>query len=171
MSGILFGTADGVAKVIPIDYAGGTVVHINAGAAGLVLALIVGQRAGFKTQRMPPHKPTLTMVGAGLLWVGWLGSNVGSMNRYGLSETEIADFLSQSGVVWLNTVLAACVGMLGWLLAEKLRTSVRTPAGVPGRSRVRNTVRPPSADSSVCAPQIDPSAFPNRRQPLSSLTS
>ena len=61
------------------DYAGGTVVHINAGIAGLVLALIIGKRIGFGKEPMRPHNLTLTMIGAGLLWFGWYGFNVGSI--------------------------------------------------------------------------------------------
>ena len=61
------------------DYAGGTVVHINAGVAGLVLALVIGKRVGFGKEPMRPHNLTLTMIGAGLLWFGWYGFNVGSM--------------------------------------------------------------------------------------------
>src|SRR5699024_2980024 len=66
---------DGVA---PIDYAGGTVVLINAGVAGLVLAVLLGKRLGFGKEPMKPHNLSLTMLGAGLLWFGWYGFNVGS---------------------------------------------------------------------------------------------
>ena len=61
------------------DYAGGTAVHINAGVAGLVLALVIGKRVGFGADPMRPHNLTLTMIGAGLLWFGWYGFNVGSI--------------------------------------------------------------------------------------------
>ena len=63
---------------MPIDFAGGTVVHINAGMAGLVLALVVGKRIGFGKIAMRPHNVPLTMIGAGLLWFGWFGFNAGS---------------------------------------------------------------------------------------------
>ena len=66
-------------KIGAQDYAGGTAVHINAGMAGLVLALIIGKRVGFKRDPMRPHSLPLTMIGAGLLWVGWYGFNVGSI--------------------------------------------------------------------------------------------
>ena len=66
-------------KIGAQDYAGGTAVHINAGVAGLVLALIIGKRVGFKRDPMRPHSLPLTMIGAGLLWVGWYGFNVGSI--------------------------------------------------------------------------------------------
>ena len=62
-----------------LDYAGGTVVHINAGVAGGILALIIGPRLGLKKDPMKPHNLTLTMIGAGLLWTGWYGFNVGSI--------------------------------------------------------------------------------------------
>ena len=79
LAALIFGVADGVADVAPIDYAGGTVVHINAGVAGLVLALLIGKRLGFGKEPMQPHNLTLTMIGAGLLWFGWFGFNVGSI--------------------------------------------------------------------------------------------
>ena len=77
LSAMLFGVTDGVAKVFPQDYAGGTVVHINAGMAGLVLALVIGKRLGFGKEAIRPHNLPLTMIGAGLLWFGWFGFNVG----------------------------------------------------------------------------------------------
>src|SRR4051794_25713845 len=79
LAGMLFGSTDGLPNVAPIDYAGGTVVHINAGVAGLVLVLLIGKRLGFGKEPMKPHNLTLTMIGAGLLWFGWFGFNVGSI--------------------------------------------------------------------------------------------
>ncbi|MGZ5400524.1 MAG: ammonium transporter, partial [Nocardioides sp.] len=115
---------DGVANVLPIDFAGGTVVHINAGIAGLVLALIVGKRLGFGKTAMRPHNVPLVMLGAGLLWFGWFGFNAGS--------ELAADGLSS--LVWVNTTVATCAAILGWLLVEKLRdghaTSVGAASGV-----------------------------------------
>jgi Amt family ammonium transporter len=120
----LFGAADGVAKVLPIDFAGGTVVHINAGVAGLVLALVVGRRLGFGTTAMRPHNVPLVMLGAGLLWFGWFGFNAGS--------ELAADGLAS--LVWVNTTVATCAAILGWLVVEKLRdghaTSVGAASGV-----------------------------------------
>ena len=78
LSSLIFGSTDGAANVVPIDFAGGTVVHINAGMAGLVLALVVGKRIGFGKISMRPHNVPLTMIGAGLLWFGWFGFNAGS---------------------------------------------------------------------------------------------
>ena len=115
-------TGDGGAEVAPIDYAGGTVVHINAGVAGLVLALLIGKRLGFGKEPMRPHNLTLTMIGAGLLWFGWFGFNVGSIVFTGTDEpANIDQFMTETGLVWLNTTLATCAAMLGWLLVEKIR--------------------------------------------------
>ncbi|MDF2143999.1 ammonium transporter [Knoellia sp. p5-6-4] len=120
----LFGVTDGAASFAPIDFAGGTVVHINAGIAGLVLALIVGKRFGFGAQAMRPQNVPIVMLGAGLLWFGWFGFNAGS--------ELAADGLAS--VVWVNTVAATCAAMLGWLLVEKLRdrhaTSIGAASGV-----------------------------------------
>jgi Amt family ammonium transporter len=130
LSALVMGTADGVAKVAPIDYAGGTVVHINAGVAGLVLALLIGKRLGFGKEPMKPHNLTLTMIGAGLLWFGWFGFNVGSIVFTSTDEAEmIAQFTTETGLVWLNTTLATCAAMIGWLLVEKFRDGHATSLG------------------------------------------
>ena len=104
------------------DYAGGTVVHINAGIAGLVLALVVGKRIGFGREPLRPHNLTLTMIGAGMLWVGWYGFNVGSIVfvEGDAGEKDIAQFMSDTGVTFLNTTVATMAAMLGWLVAERL---------------------------------------------------
>jgi Amt family ammonium transporter len=124
LSAKLFGATDGVANVLPIDFAGGTVVHINAGMAGLVLALLVGKRFGFGTQAMRPQNVPVVMLGAGLLWFGWFGFNAGSeLAADGLAST-----------VWLNTTAATCAAMLGWLVVERIRdghaTSIGAASGV-----------------------------------------
>jgi Amt family ammonium transporter len=112
------------------DYAGGTVVHINAGVAGGVLALIIGKRIGFGKEPMKPHNLTLTMVGAGLLWFGWYGFNVGSIVLGGESEAaDTAQFMSETGVTFLNTTLATCAAMLGWLLMERILHGKATTLG------------------------------------------
>ncbi len=138
---------DGGAEVAPIDYAGGTVVHINAGVAGLVLALLIGKRLGFGKDPMRPHNLTLTMIGAGLLWFGWYGFNVGSIvfaeHRRGRHARRSSP--SETGLVWLNTTLATCAAMLGWLIIERIRTarpprSVPRPASSPVWSRSRRPV-------------------------------
>ena len=119
--------SDGVA---PIDYAGGTVVHINAGVAGLVLALLLGKRLGFGKEPMKPHNLTLTMIGAGLLWFGWFGFNVGSWVPGDLTGDEAgASWLAESSLVWLNTTVATCAAMLGWLLVERIRDKKATSLG------------------------------------------
>ncbi|MEJ6594038.1 ammonium transporter [Parasphingorhabdus sp.] len=93
-----------------LDFAGGTVVHINAGVSALVAALILGNRKGYPKEPMAPHSLTLTMVGAGLLWVGWFGFNAGS-------ELE-AD--GTAGLAMINTFVATASGALFWMLAEKM---------------------------------------------------
>ena len=123
-------SGDGAAEVAPIDYAGGTVVHINAGVAGLVLALLIGVRKGFGKEPMKPHNLTLTMIGAGLLWFGWFGFNVGSIVFTSADEDAmLAQYTTETGLVWLNTTLATCAAMLGWLLIEKIRDGKGTSLG------------------------------------------
>jgi Amt family ammonium transporter len=130
LSALLMGVSDGVAKVAPIDYAGGTVVHINAGVAGLVLVLLIGVRKGFGKEPMKPHNLTLTMIGAGLLWFGWFGFNVGSIVFTSTEEDAmIAQFTTETGLVWINTTLATCAAMMGWLLVEKIRDGHATSLG------------------------------------------
>jgi Amt family ammonium transporter len=93
-----------------LDFAGGTVVHINAGVTGLVLAFLLGKRRGYPAEPMPPHSLTLTMVGTGLLWVGWFGFNAGS-------ELE-ADGVA--GLAMINTFVATAAAALTWMVVEKL---------------------------------------------------
>lgn len=121
----MFGTdEEGAANVAPIDFAGGTVVHINAGIAALVLVLIIGKRVGFGRTAYRPHNIPFVMLGAALLWFGWFGFNVGS---------ELgADLLA--GQVWVNTTAATAAAILGWLAVELIRdkhaTSVGAASGV-----------------------------------------
>jgi len=91
-----------------LDFAGGTVVHINAGVAGLVCALVLGRRKGYGTENMAPHNLVLTMVGASMLWVGWFGFNAGS--------AVAADGLA--AVAMLNTQIAAAAAALMWMIIE-----------------------------------------------------
>ena len=93
-----------------LDFAGGTVVHINAGVSALVACLVLGKRKGYPAEPMPPHSLTLTMVGAGLLWVGWFGFNAGS-------ELE-AD--GTAGLAMINTFVATAAAGLAWMLVERL---------------------------------------------------
>jgi Amt family ammonium transporter len=91
-----------------LDFAGGTVVHINAGIAGLIGCLIVGKRIGYKKESLAPHSVTMTMIGASLLWVGWFGFNVGSnLEANGLAA-----------LVFVNTLLASAAATLAWSGAE-----------------------------------------------------
>jgi Amt family ammonium transporter len=115
------------------DYAGGTVVHINAGIAALVLALVIGKRIGFMKEPMKPHNVTLTMIGAGLLWFGWYGFNVGSIVFTADSLADPAAFSAQfqgeTGWTFLNTTIATCAALLGWLLMERILHGKATSLG------------------------------------------
>ncbi|MEV5032077.1 ammonium transporter [Sphingobium sp. LMC3-1-1.1] len=93
-----------------LDFAGGTVVHINAGIAGLVGALMIGKRVGFPKEPMPPHSLTMTMIGASLLWVGWFGFNAGS----NLEANAV------TGVAFINTMVATCAAAVSWSLVEQV---------------------------------------------------
>ena len=101
------------------DLAGGTAVHINAGAAALALVLVLGKRRGFRKEAMRPHNLPFVMLGTGLLWFGWFGFNVGST----LGAT------AYSGLVLINTQVAAAAAVLAWLLVEKLRDGHMTTLG------------------------------------------
>ncbi len=113
------------------DYAGGTAVHINAGVAALVLVLIIGRRVGFGRDPMRPHNLTLTMIGAGLLWVGWYGFNVGSIVPAALGDADFdtAQFYAETGRTFANTTIATMAAMLAWLLAERLLHGKATTLG------------------------------------------
>ncbi|HTG77414.1 MAG TPA: ammonium transporter [Steroidobacteraceae bacterium] len=91
-----------------LDFAGGTVVHINAGVAGLVAALVLGKRKGYPTTPMPPHNLALTVIGASMLWVGWFGFNAGSAVSAGQS----------AGMAMLVTQIATAAAALAWMFAE-----------------------------------------------------
>jgi Amt family ammonium transporter len=93
-----------------LDFAGGTVVHINAGIAGLMAAFVVGKRVGYGREAMPPHSLTMTLIGASLLWVGWFGFNAGSALEAGGTAT----------LAMINTFVATAAAALAWLLAEKI---------------------------------------------------
>ncbi len=93
-----------------LDYAGGTVVHINAGVTALVGSLVLGKRLGYLKEALPPHSLTMTMIGACLLWVGWYGFNAGS--AYAANN--------EAGLAMLNTFTATAAATLAWMVAEKL---------------------------------------------------
>lgn len=102
-----------------IDFAGGTAVHINAGVAGLVLAIVLGKRRGWPATPFRPHNLPFVMLGAALLWFGWFGFNAGSA----VGSNGIA------GATFITTVVATCAAMLAWLLVERLRDGHATTLG------------------------------------------
>ena len=102
-----------------IDFAGGTAVHINAGAAALALALVLGKRVGFAKGAYVPHNPPFVLLGAGLLWFGWFGFNAGS---------ELAAD-GTAALAFLNTIAAPSAALLAWLLVEKIRDGKPTSVG------------------------------------------
>jgi Amt family ammonium transporter len=102
-----------------LDFAGGNVVEIDSGASALALALVLGRRRGWPREAMAPHSLPLTVVGAGILWFGWFGFNAGSaLAANGLASQAL-----------IGTQLAACAGLIGWILVEKLRTGHATTLG------------------------------------------
>ena len=102
-----------------VDFAGGTVVEINAGASALALVIVLGKRRGWPQEAMPPHSLPLTLLGAGILWFGWFGFNAGSA----LASGQLA---SQA---LIGTHLAGCAGLLGWIIFEKKVTGHATTLG------------------------------------------
>jgi len=106
-------------QLAAIDFAGGTAVHINAGAAGLALAIVLGKRRGFNKEPMRPHNLPLVMIGAGLLWFGWFGFNAGSAVAAN----------GTAAVAWVNTLVATGAAALAWLLTEKIRDGHATSLG------------------------------------------
>jgi Amt family ammonium transporter len=108
-----------LAEMGALDFAGGAVVHINAGAAALALVLLLGRRKGYPGAPMPPHNLPMTMIGTGILWFGWAGFNAGSA----LAANGVA------AVAIMNTFLAASAAMLGWLLFERIKEGKATTLG------------------------------------------
>ena len=106
-------------KLVAIDFAGGTAVHINAGTAALVLVLILGKRRGWPTTPMRPHNLPFVMLGAGLLWFGWYGFNAGSAGASG----------GLAGSTFVTTTIATAAAMLAWLLTERIRDGKATSLG------------------------------------------
>jgi ammonium transporter, Amt family len=103
-----------------LDFAGGTAVHINAGAAALALAIVLGKRKGWPREQMKPHSLPLVVLGAGMLWFGWFGFNAGSA----LAANDLA------ATAFMNTQLATAAAALAWLVVEKLRDGHATTLGV-----------------------------------------
>jgi Amt family ammonium transporter len=102
-----------------IDFAGGTAVHINAGAAALALALVLGKRVGFQKGAHVPHNPPFVLLGAGLLWFGWFGFNAGS---------ELAAD-GTAAIAFVNTIIAPAAALLAWLVVEKIKDGKPTSVG------------------------------------------
>ena len=102
-----------------LDFAGGAVVHVNAGAGALALVIVLGKRRGWPRHPMPPHSLPLTLLGTGILWFGWFGFNVGSA----LAANTVA------AQAFMNTFVAAAAAMIGWLIAERLKAGHATTLG------------------------------------------
>lgn len=127
-------------RVAALDFAGGTAIHINAGAAALALVLVLGKRIGFGKEPMRPHNLPLVMIGASLLFVGWFGFNAGSA----LGANTLA------AVAFVNTIAATAAAIIGWLVVEKLRDGHATSlgaasgviAGLVGITPAANSVSP-----------------------------
>jgi Amt family ammonium transporter len=113
------GAADGDPRLGALDFAGGTAVHINAGAAGLALALVLGKRRGWPREPMRPHNLPFTLLGASLLWFGWFGFNAGSA----LTAGDLAS------VAFTNTMVATSAALLGWIIVEQFRDGKPTTLG------------------------------------------
>ncbi|MCV7101510.1 ammonium transporter [Mycobacterium palustre] len=115
----VWGPGGWLAKMGVLDYAGGLVVEIVSGASALALALVLGPRIGFKKEAMRPHNLPFVLLGVGLLWFGWFGFNAGSA----LAANGAA------AAIFLNTLVAGCLGMLGWLSVEQVRDGKPTTFG------------------------------------------
>lgn len=134
--GGLFGPEGAIGKALgpAIDFAGGTVVHINAGVAALVLVLIIGNRRGFgKDPNHRPHNIPFVMLGAAILWFGWFGFNGGA-----------ATTAEQGGLIWVNTLAAPAAAMIGWLITERIRDGHPTSLAL----------RPASWQASLPSPRL-----------------
>jgi Amt family ammonium transporter len=108
-----------LANLGALDFAGGAVVHINAGAAALAVVIVLGKRKGWPREGMHPHSLPLTLLGTGILWFGWFGFNAGSaLGANGIAATAV-----------MNTFLAASAGMLGWLAVEQIKDGRPTTLG------------------------------------------
>jgi Amt family ammonium transporter len=111
--------ANGAHGIGALDFAGGTAVHINAGAAGLALCLVLGKRKGWPREPMRPHNLPFVLLGASLLWFGWFGFNAGSA----LTAGDLAS------VAFTNTMIATSAALIGWLVVEKVRDGKPTTLG------------------------------------------
>ncbi|WP_211238612.1 ammonium transporter [Actinomadura rifamycini] len=114
------GQAGWIFELGALDFAGGTVVHINAGVAALALALVLGKRRGWPKDPMRPHNLPFVLLGAGLLWFGWFGFNAGSALSAGPT----------AAVAFINTIVATCAAAFAWIIVEKLRDGSSTTLGL-----------------------------------------
>ncbi|WP_328992466.1 ammonium transporter [Kribbella sp. NBC_01245] len=108
------------AGIKALDFAGGTAVHVNAGAAALALAIVLGRRIGWRKDPMRPHSLPLVLLGAGLLWFGWFGFNAGSALSAG----------STAAITFVNTQVATAAAVIGWLIVERIRHGRATTLGL-----------------------------------------
>jgi Amt family ammonium transporter len=118
--GWIMGLGDSMGLPGVIDYAGGTAVHINAGAAAWALAIVLGRRVVFEKGAHKPHNVPLVMLGAALLWFGWFGFNAGA---------EFLNDMALVGLISLNTLAATAAAILGWLVVEKIKDGKPTSVG------------------------------------------
>ncbi|MET1039104.1 MAG: ammonia channel protein, partial [Aeromicrobium sp.] len=107
-----------------IDYAGGTAVHINAGAAALALAIVLGKRVNFSRELAKPHNVPLVLIGAAILWFGWFGFNGGAALATGTAGTN-----GSAGLIFVNTLVAPAAALLGWILVEHFKNGKATAVG------------------------------------------
>lgn len=110
-------------RIGALDWAGGTAVHINAGAAALALALVLGKRKGFSKELAKPHNVPLVLIGAGILWFGWFGFNCGA--AYGFTSFDF----NLAGLIFINTLVCPAAALLGWIVVEKFKEGKATAVG------------------------------------------
>ena len=134
-----------------IDFAGGTAVHINAGAAALALALVLGKRVGFQKGVHVPHNPPFVLLGAGLLWFGWFGFNAGS---------ELAAD-NTAALAFVNTIAAPAAALLAWLIVEKIKDGKPTSVGAASGAVAGLVAITPACAS--LTPDLGDRARPRRR--------
>jgi ammonium transporter len=118
--GWIMSLGDALGLPAVIDYAGGTAVHVNSGAAALALAIVLGKRAVFRKGAHKPHNVPLVLLGAGILWFGWFGFNAGA---------EFLNGLGNTGLIFVNTMVAPAAAILGWLVVERIKDGKPTAVG------------------------------------------
>src|SRR5699024_4849935 len=118
--GGLLGADGAIGSIVgeALDFAGGLVVHMAAGLAALVLALVIGKRSGFSPSLHKPHSIPFVMLGAAILWFGWFGFNGGA-----------AGSVAEAGLIWVNTLVAPGAAMVAWLITEQVRDGRMTSVG------------------------------------------